>query len=60
MQDTLIFTTCYVFLIAVVSAIYNFIGYREGVKSAIESIRQFEPAAVERAMAKMRIEHESE
>ena len=60
MEDILIFTTCYVLLIAVVSAFYNLLGYKEGVRATIATIREFEPAAVERAMAKMRTQNESE
>jgi hypothetical protein len=54
--DTMIFAISYTILVGGISFFYNVMGYREGIVDAVESIKRFEPQAVERALYKMRVE----
>jgi hypothetical protein len=52
--NAVVFAVLYTLLVAVVSFIYNILGYREGIRDTIEAIRQHEPQAVDRAMLKLK------
>lgn len=54
MIDILTFTALYVFMTAVVSYIHYRLGYQTGVSSTIQSLRHFEPQAVDSAIRKIK------
>lgn len=54
MIEILTFTALYVFLLAITSVIHYKMGYQTGVSNTVESIRQFEPQAVENAIRKIK------
>lgn len=54
MIDILTFTAPYVLLIAITSLIHYRLGYQTGVNSTIQSLRHFEPQAVDNAIRKIK------
>jgi hypothetical protein len=54
-NDVIWFSICYTFLIAVIALFYNYTGYREGIVDCIETLKQYEPEAIERASNKMKL-----
>lgn len=54
MIETLSFTALYVLLLALVSVVHYKMGYQTGVSNTIQSIRHFEPQAVDNAIRKIK------
>lgn len=54
MIEILSFTALYVLLLAITSVIHYRLGYQTGVSNTIQSIREFEPQAVDSAIRKIK------
>lgn len=57
--DALMFTSCYVLILLVVSHFYYFFGYRKGIAETLLNLKRFEPEAVDKALKKINIENGS-
>jgi hypothetical protein len=54
-NDVIWFSICYTSLVAVVALFYHYTGYRDGIKDCIETLKTYEPEAIERASNKIKL-----
>ena len=54
-NDVIWFAICYTSLVAIIALFYNYTGYRNGIADCIETLKKYEPEAIERASNKIKL-----